>query len=277
MRSVLVALCALTLVNCSDNDSSAPADTNSNMRGSFNVETPNVSKTLADSCTDAKPQLDARLKNGQVFTSINIDKELNDAKAEVSSDDIELLEVNIPESYIRVRNVIKGHQGHSGWILGKRVYSFGQGFAGWNFEIEQVSPNLQAAWQQSQQNDGKNEKWHSCIVDYSTSGLEQTREDGSFTLANGKTVKAQRETETQKGEVECMEMQSVEGQAPKELSRTKMGPGSSTRTRIKTLDLPSLSAYECSGTLTELYRKDEVKLDDGRVLTINGEELTGFR
>lgn len=278
MRYVLLTFCAMAFVNCSDKGSSGPANNNPSMRGSFIAEKEvDVSMKQQGCDPNVTADMDSRIQKGQSFSTVRQAKEYEQSAVETSSEDLDILDVNHDENFIKAKLTLRG-RGMTGWIIGKRQYSFSNGYSGWNFEIEKVSPNLQQLWAKSQkEEDDGNEVWHSCIVDYSKSTTETKIEDGTFTFAGGKSVKAQRESTVRSGAIECIKMQSVKDQAPLELAREKVGNGSSTQIHIYTTEIPSLDSYTCGRPLMELYSKDEEKLEDGSLLILRTEELTNYR
>lgn len=272
MRKILLLVCAFSVVHCSDKDKNSAGDLNPAMRGTFTA-TAVAEKAMSDELCpmDTVSDMDARLVVGSSFTSIRADKEY-DKSISTTQEKLLIQSIDHDKNFFVGKHEIIS-RGIGGWYIGKTQYQFGKSYASSKMEILQVSPNLQALFEKSKNQSNDTNTWTSCIV--KDSKYQNVIENGTFTFASGKSVSAQRDMVEEKGMIECIAMKSVNDKT-EELSRKEVGLGKVTRMVIHSSEVPSTGTL-CPEKMAELYRKDEVVLDDGKVLTLRTEELESYR
>lgn len=270
MRRHIIALLCFAAISCSHKKNDF--DNNPNMRGSFNVEKTADTPLVQKSCDTQK--LDERLKEGLIFSNVETYKDIESADITVSYSDKTIQSIDREHNVIMSKVDFKDRK-MNGWFITKTQFEQAEGWTSSKTDVVDVAPHLKNIFIHSQEEDKKDHEWISCIINKPDTS-EETTEDGVFTLADKKEIKAQRHIYTQKGDMECVKMKSSnEGTDVQEISREKVGKGTISTVSITTQDLPAVS-LSCDKALTALYYKYEVLSDDKKFHSTNSDELTSI-
>lgn len=207
--------------------------------------------------------MDSRLRSGLVYVEQSSYKDYEDkaGTTQVTTQTIESVDHD-KNSFVSKTNLELPDI--SGWYKSETRFEFAEGFGSSKVDFLDASPNLKPLIEQAQNESEEEYEYTNCMPQYGKDNYkrETVIENGNYIFSDGRKISAQRQIETETGNIECIRYQSQNNKEPKELSRFDAGLGKSVRTIIYTKDVPSTDT--CSDLFDVLYTQETVS-DDNKV------------